>query len=416
VPVAQGRASWYPGGMALPPLPPLPAPFALAIAALALVACEERAPVCLAERTHTVPIGEAEDATFWVGPYLQHTTTGSVAIAWETETAGSTSVEYGPDAAYGEAAEGPAGAMHQLELTGLRPASLYHYRACTDGTCTADLTFSTAPERAQPFRLAVYGDTQTEFDVHRAVVETLIASQPILVLHAGDVVGDGNERALFKTEFFDPRRRLGHYTPVYVSAGNHEQKQFKLENFRDYFIFPHDPADPAHETSYAFTFGDAFIVVVDTNDVSFSPVMGEEAAIWAWLKAQVASAAAQEAKWRFALMHYPPDSRCFPSNEYPSTSVKDHVVPLLRENRFHASFHGHEHSYERLEYEGFPAFITGGGAGGLDMEDVCVREVPESVFQRSVHHHLTVDLGCDSAVVRAVGLDGLPFDEVTLLP
>ena len=83
---------------------PLSAPLVLAVAALALAACEERAPVCLAERAHTVPIGETEDETFWVGPYLQHTTTESVAISWETETAGGTSVEYGPDAAYGEAA------------------------------------------------------------------------------------------------------------------------------------------------------------------------------------------------------------------------------------------------------------------------------------------------------------------------
>jgi hypothetical protein len=392
--------------------------FALVVVVVvaALSACEERAPVCAAGRTHTVPIGATEDATFWVGPYLQHTTMESAVITWETEAAGGTTVEYGADEAYGAVAEGAAGTMHQVELTGLRAATLYHYRACTDGTCTADLTFSTAPERAQPFRFAVYADSQTEFAVHRAVVETVIASQPILTLHAGDIVGDGNERALFKTEFFDPRRRLGHSTPVYVAAGNHEQKQFDLANFRDYFAFPPGPADPAHATSYAFGFGDAFFVALDTNDVSFSPVMGEEAAVWAWLKTQVASEAARAAKWRFAFMHYPPDSRCLLENEYPPSSVREHVVPLLREHGFHASFHGHVHHYERFDYDGFPAFIAAGGGGALDADDVCTREVAASVTQRSVHHHLTVDLGCDSAVVRAVGLDGVVFDEVTLVP
>jgi hypothetical protein len=306
--------------------------------------------------------------------------------------------------------------MHQVVVTGLRAATLYHYRVCTDGTCTGDLVFATAPERAQPFRFVAYGDSQTNFDVHLQVVESIVASQPILALHAGDVVGDGNERALFKTEFFDPRRRLGHSTPIYVSAGNHEQKQFDLSNFRDYFRFTHDAADPMHETSYAFVYGDAFFVAVDTNDTSFSPLMGEEAALWSFFKAQVTSKAAQEAKWRFAFMHYPPDSRCLLENEYPPSSVRDYVVPLLRENRFHASFHGHVHLYERLEHEGFPSIITGGGAGGLEDPAVCTRDVAASRVMTSVHHRLIVDLGCDAATIRAVDLDGTVIDEVPLTP
>ena len=157
-------------------------------------------------------------------------------------------------------------------------------------------------------------------------------------------------------------------------------------------------------------------MIIDTNDTTFSPIWGEDSALWVWIKAQVASKAALDAKWRFAFMHYPPDSRCFPTNEYPSTAVKDYLVPLLRGYRFHASFHGHEHTYERLEYDGFPVFITGGGGGDLDTSDVCVRDVPESLVQQSVHHHLAVDLGCDAAVVRAVDLDGNVLDEVTLLP
>jgi acid phosphatase type 7 len=391
---------------------------ALRVCAVALTvgACQGREPICLESRAFTVPIGAAEDTTFWVGPYLQHTTTESVAIGWETEASGSTSVEYGADEAYGGVAEGPAGPMHQLVVTGLRPATLYHYRACTDGTCTADLTFSTAPERAQPFRFVVYGDTQTEFEVHRAMVEAVIGDQPVMMLHAGDVVGDGNDRSLFKTEFFDPRRRLGHHTPVWVAAGNHEQKQFWLENFRDYFMFPFDPADPVREPSYSFTFGDAFFLVVDTDDTSFSPLMGEEAVLWTRIKAAVASRAAVEAKWRFAIMHYPPDSRCLLEGEYPPSSVRDYVVPLLRASGFHASFHGHVHLYERLDYDGFPAIITGGGAGGLEDPVNCAREVAESVALTSVHHRLIVDLGCDRAVIRAVDLDGHLLDEVGLVP
>ncbi|HEY3353914.1 MAG TPA: metallophosphoesterase [Polyangia bacterium] len=372
------------------------------------------APVCAAERARTVPIG-LEDVTFPVGPYLGHTTATTVAVGWETAAAGSTDLEYGPDAAYGLTATGPAGTMHQLVVSGLAPATVYHYRACTDGVCTADLTFSTTPERGQPFHFAVMADSQDNPDIVHTNVENMLLEQPIVVLVAGDIVGDGNVREQFKERFFDPARRLLHYLPIYVAAGNHEQSQPLLENFRDYLMFPIDPADP-HETSYTAVWGDAFFLAVDTNDINFSPIISERAPLWQWITRQVASPAARAARWRFAFMHYPPDSRCFPSLEYPSTAVKDYVVPLLREHGFHALFGGHEHNYERLDYDGFAAFITGGGGGGLETPEACVRDVPESKAFAAVHHHLAVALDCDRAVVRAVGLDGVAFDEHVIAP
>ena len=139
-----------------------------------------------------------------------HTTRTSVTLVWESEDVGGTRIEYGTDGSYGSQVEGAAGTMHEVVVPDLKPATLYHYRACSDDRCTADLTFSTAPLPGQKFRFAVYGDSRSDPDMHGAVVQNIIKDEPALVLNVGDIVATG-DRPQYKMEHFDPSRQLGHY-------------------------------------------------------------------------------------------------------------------------------------------------------------------------------------------------------------
>jgi len=369
---------------------------------------------------HRVPIG-AEDLAFHVGPYVMHTTQTNVAILWETEEAGGTRIEYGADDSYGSQVEGAAGTMHEVVVTGLEPATIYHYRACTDQRCTADLTFSTAPLPGQKFRFAVYGDSRSDPDMHRTVVQNMIQSEPVLVLNMGDIVVSG-DRPQYKDEHFDPSRQLGHHVPIYVSIGNHEWKEAQalgdldVPNFREYMAFPDVPEHRIGELSYSFTYGDAFFIALDNTldgaDIFF-PLGGGEPPLAKWLREQAESDESRNAKWRFAFMHYPPGSPCH-EDWMTVIATRENVVPLLRDNGFHALFTGHVHDYERQDWEGLTVIISGGGGAGLEDATLCSGDLPELVVLHSVHHHLTVDLGDDSAHVRAVGLDGEAFDEITI--
>jgi len=369
---------------------------------------------------HKVLIG-AEDLTFHVGPHVMHTTQATVALIWESEEAGGTRVEYGTTGAYGSQVEGESGTMHEVVVPDLEPATLYHYRACTDERCTADLTFSTAPLQGQKFRFAVYGDSRSDPAMHGAVVQGIIKEEPALVLNVGDIVGSG-ERPEYKEQHFDPSRRLGHHVPLYVSIGNHEWKEADtldesdVPNFREYMAFPVVPELRIAELSYSFTFGDAFFIALDNTldggDLFFS-LGGFEAPLAKWLREQAESEEARDAKWRFAFMHYPPASPCH--EEWTNlTATREDVIPLLRNNGFHALFAGHVHDYERQDWDGFPVFIAGGGGAGLTDVSLCTEDLPELVEIRSMHHHLTIDLGDDAAHVRAVDLDGEVFDELTI--
>lgn len=370
---------------------------------------------------HKVPIGVTEDLTFHVGPHVMHTAPTSVALIWESVAIGSTRIEYGLTGSYGDQVEGAPGSMHEVTISDLKPATIYHYRACTGEVCTSDLTFSSAPLPGQQFRFAVYGDSRSDPDTHRAVVQNMIKDEPVLVVNVGDIVDEGL-RPEYKEQHFDPTRQLGHYAPIYVAIGNHEWKEADalgtedVPNFREYMAFPVVPELRIHELSYSFTFGDAFFLVLDNTldggDIFFE-LAGIEMPLAQWLREQAESEEAKQAKWRFAFMHYPPASPCH-EDWMNVIATREEVVPLLRDNDFHAMFVGHVHDYERHDWDGFPVIVTGGGGAGLEDVSLCTFPLPELVEISSVHHHLTVDLGDDEAHVRAVSLDGEMFDEITI--
>jgi len=369
---------------------------------------------------HKVPVGN-EDLTFHVGPHVMHTTPASVALIWESLEAGSTRVEYGPDDSYGSQVEGKTGTMHEVVVPDLKPATIYHYRACTDDVCSADMTFSTAPLPGQKFRFAVLGDSRSDPAAHKAVTQSMIKSEPVVVFNVGDVVGEGL-REEYKEQHFDPTRQLGHYVPIYVAIGNHEWKEADalgtedVPNFREYMAFPVVPELRIHELSYSLMFGDAFFVVLDNTldggDIFFE-LAGVEMPLAKWLREQAESQEAAEAKWRFAFMHYPPGSPCH-EDWMNVIATREEILPLLRENGFHALFVGHVHDYERHDWDGFPVIVTGGGGAGLEDISLCQFPLPELVEINSLYHHLTVDLGDDEAHVRAINLDGQVFDEITI--
>ncbi len=368
---------------------------------------------------YPIPIAPTDvaDMAMLAGPWIMHTTADSVSLAWETAEASDSRIEYGADASYGQSATGEPGTLHRVALSGLEPATLYHYRACSAETCTADLTLATAPLPDQAYRFVVYGDSRSDPPQHQAVVDSIIESAPSLVLHTGDIVETG-ARGEYRTMHFDPVRRLGQHVPVYVAIGNHEWKELEgdVQSFRDYLVYPKDAPIPRPGLSYSFRYGDAFFLVMDNTldglDIFF-PIEGLDTPLSDWLQERVTSEAAQTARWRFAFFHYPPSSPCH--EDWPMIrATRNHVLPLLRDNGFQAMFAGHVHAYERHDYDGFPVIITGGGGAGLEPEEGCTYPSETVKMWRAVHHHVSVDLAGDTALLQAVDVTGEVFDSLVL--
>ena len=86
-----------------------------------------------------------------VEPYLQSPGPTSMVVGWETAAGNGSEVEYGLDAALGQAATGSSIAsgggafIHHVELTGLTPDTRYYYRVITGTTVSATHFFRTPP-------------------------------------------------------------------------------------------------------------------------------------------------------------------------------------------------------------------------------------------------------------------------------
>jgi hypothetical protein len=153
---------------------------------------------------------ESDDATFTtaaaaspvitVAPSATAITGGTAVIAWTTDEAATSSVEYGLTTGYGSTASGANGVTeHQVTLSGLTPETSYHYRVLSNDACGAGPTAS--PDGAfttGPASIDLSGWTLKQFNSAQSYVippGTTIPSGGYLV------VGRNATRAEFQLAF-----------------------------------------------------------------------------------------------------------------------------------------------------------------------------------------------------------------------
>jgi len=331
------------------------------------------------------------------GPYLQHVTQTSIVVMWQTDAPSDSALDYGPGPDYGSIASGPAGAtIHEITLTGLAPDTAYHYRVRSGDVRSADATLRTAVRPGTPFRFAVYGDSRSDPAAHHRVVEGMIAAKPRIVIHVGDVVGNGDNYDQWQTEFFGPAADLMREVPMYVAIGNHEHNTHWFYDLLSY---------PKPENYYSFDYGSAHFVIVDTNQP-----YDDQSAQYKWIEADLASAAAQKSDWLFVAFHHPGYSEGWDSPGYDGEEdVRTYLMPLLEKYGVDMVFNGHTHDYERGVFNGVYYIISGGGGAALD--HFC-RGFEHVVISRYVYHFCAVDVDGPNLTLQAITPEGEVIDRM----
>lgn len=375
-------------------------------------------------------LAKEERPTIIAGPYLQEAGPRGMTISWETDWRGERGrVDFGPTSRYGGVSEKEGdytpcqSVIHHHRLSGLRPATLYHYRVSSGGASSADHTFRTAPEgRDAPFDAVVYSDSRAALGgyktAHPEVVRSIIEhSSADIVIITGDMADNGGfcrgweSHHGWKQEFFDPAAPLISETPLFTVPGNHEYYASPA---------PHLIVDPPvlyltyfdpgrrNTTYYDFSYGCARFIAIDSNINTRAGDFSPGSRQYAWIEKQLGR---HDPRWTIVLLHHPP----FASRKTYGVcrAVREHLVPLFEKYRVPLVFGGHNHIYERSLKDGV-TYITSGGGGEPLYKDDRPDLNPYRVFSRSVYQHCHVNATPDALTVTAKDNDGAVIDRLTI--
>lgn len=232
-----------------------------------------------------------------------------------------------------------------------------------------------------PIRFAVASDIQEGVATFRAALGQFAARRPDFVVLNGDLACRPREEAFryFLWQFRD----AAYAGPFFCTPGDHdlvERRDAAL--FRRWF----------GEDRFAFRYGPCEFLLM--NDC----VGGLGTQDYAWLEARASERAAEtEVRHRFLFMHYPPlDAPKGVDRVQPVPGYRRlyDLAPALKIRRV---FSGNLHAYRRIEIQGVPYVVCGGGGAKL--------QSPEAF-----HHYVEVTVEGDAVrdeVVRLPTAGGL---------
>ena len=242
--------------------------------------------------------------------------------------------------------------------------------------------------------------------VYTQTLTDMSAAAPDFLIDLGDTFMTDKRRTNFKLAFpqYLAQRYyfglIGRSAPVFLALGNHDgeggsrnggaMSAWSIANRKKYFLNPEpdsfftgnatpDPVSGLLEDYYAWTWGDALLVVLDP----YWPTKGgrgQEGDNWywtlgneqyRWLRKTLASS---HARFKFVFLHHPTGSKSQPIrggieaakyNEWGglnpdgSDGFRQHrpdwdktIHQVLVENKVAAVFHGHDHMYVKEEMDG----------------------------------------------------------------
>ncbi len=340
------------------------------------------------------------DAQITLGPFLQQLDRRSVLVVWETDQPAPTDIVYGPaeDDMSRSVSDSSLVTHHVAALTDLLPQSSYTYRVESAKWPSSVGHVRTMKDSATAFRVGVYGDTRSQPDIHREVVEGIIASDVDLIFNTGDLVADGSDDGLWQT-FFDVTAEMLRDVPLYPVLGNHEGTG---DRYLDIFELPRDSSGT--ERYYAVRYGVALFVVIDLYGSDWD----QGSAQYTWLEDLLSNAASDQTIFhRFVFLHHGPyDS----GSHGPNTQAQAVLVPLFEQYGVEIVFSGHDHDYERGTVNGVKYVVTGGGGAPLyPVDGDWWTEVSASVY-----HYVILDVSGPRVDFTATRLDGTVLDQFVL--
>ncbi|HEY4180028.1 MAG TPA: metallophosphoesterase [Kofleriaceae bacterium] len=342
---------------------------------------------------------EAPGRKLPAGPYSMLVGPGTVLVAWRDLKERSATVTWtSDDGKTGTATARYDGDLGSVVLKDVPAGPLIHYRVMMHGEEMAAgvLRAGTAPGQTK-FRFAVFGDTRTNHQVHRAVIEALVKEDIDFYLHTGDMVERGGRDDLWTT-FFQIERELMEKAPIVPAIGNHDlgnrgyyTKYFFLDkwsNGRSYFVTD---------------WGNVRFVSLDVTIVC-----EKRCAQYEFVR-QALEDGASQGKLMVLFMHNPPYSSGAHGSDLQLRAV---LSKLCKTYGVELVVTGHDHDYERTKPIDGTTYVVSGSAGAPIL---AVNPHPFTAAARTEPHYVLIDVDGDKLSLRAINLRGEVFDS-TVIP
>jgi len=247
----------------------------------------------------------------------------------------------------------------------------------------------TAPAWAE--KIVIFGDSQLNEPAQRRVAAAVIREQPEIVFRVGDLVDDGDDPAQWAL-FREINAPLIKTTEYYPCLGNHEYdsplyfEQFPFLKGRRWYS--------VDRAGIHFT-------ILDSN----SP-LSLDSDQYQWLKWDLGGTR-EGVRYKIVIFHHPlfnVGERHAPDEK----NIRYVLLPLFEKYGVDAVFNGHEHNYQRLEYEGIIFIITGGGGAQLSGQ---ARGVPYLKKFKKAYHFCIMTPGNNGIRIRVRDVDQNLIDE-----
>lgn len=285
-----------------------------------------------------------------------------------------------------------------MRLDDLPAGRRIHYQVIAPGGTSDEHSFRAGPAPGEPFRIAAFGDTRTNHDVHRAVIDRMAREKIDFVVHTGDMVEYGGVQPSWD-RFFQIERPLLTDTPIVPAIGNHDVGT--RDYYRRYFLHEHWTGGRRY---FVLDWGNLRILCLDIG------VEGRDGSYqFAFAEKALAEGAARGMLMMISL-HFPPYSS---GHHGSQQEVQEIIKPLARRYGVELVVAGHDHNYERTEDIDGTTYVVSGSAGAP------IRPVRPRWFTASARtepHYVLLDVDASSLVLRAVNLQGDTFDTHVIQP
>jgi len=302
--------------------------------------------------------------------------------------------------------------LHDIVLKNLKPNTNYFYRLIVqleDGTeySTDVFTFQTAFEGEQPITFGIISDTQNNLALIKNLTKRILDERVQFVVHAGDIVGNGNRKHEWVNEFLNSASDLMARVPMFLALGNHDED---AKYYYDYL------SNGNRDYYYTFSYGVAQFFIID-SDRSLDKGSEQYNRVEADLMKS-------KSPWKIAVFHHPPYSSDL--DDYGDTrkgkSVygereSDDFVRLMEKHNMNVVINGHIHSYERtfplrenkIDMEKGITYLVMGGAGG-GLEQFAPTKTWFNSKLKSAHHYGIAQIFKNQLTLTVFDLNGQLID------